>query len=530
VTEESRYSSLRDYLRVLRAQSWLIVLLTLVGGGVATFFSLREESEYTATSKISFETETTNLSIIGTSSGATQTPPAQTPQARTQTIEQPATVRAVRRRLHANVSVVQLQNAIATTLNEDSFLVDVTATWRSPEFAARLANAFTKEAARRINGATRREFRSIRADIEDQIDALGSSPEDQAERVALVNVRARLDFLVETSTPATVVQTAQPASAPISPKPARNTVFGLLLGFTVGILAAFLRDSLDRRLRSAQEIQDTLPYPIVGHIRNEVMGKVVRPDPSAKKPMQENLEAIRIVRQNLEFLDVDSRLRVVLVTSALPEEGKSTVAASLACVNAAFGQSTLLIECDLRRPSLAKRLGLNETPGLTDHLLKAEGVKGVFQSVEVASALPSPSPNGAGNPTLAGPGRLDCITAGTLTPQPAELLKSKRFKTFLDGASANYDMVILDTSPLLPVADTLALLPLADRVLLCVRANQSTSDQVRAARTALEHFPKRPTGVVVTGLKRRDAASYGYYSYGKPDRATAPRAEEKTPA
>lgn len=507
---------------MLRSQSWLIILAALIGGGVALFFSLRQEDEYTATSSISFENENSGLTIIGNGSAVNQTPPEQTPQARTQTIEDPATVRDVRRSLRADFPISRLQGAIATSLDEESFLVDVTATWGSAGFAAKLANAFAEQASKRINRDARSEFRLSREGVDQQIEALGSSLADQTERAALVNVRTRLDFLSENATPATVVQTAQPADSPISPTPERNTTLGLILGLVAGIVAAFTRDSLDRRLRNSREIQEAVPYPIVGHLRNDAMGKVIRPGPTKDKGVQENLEAVRIIRQNLQFLDVDTKLRVVLVTSALPEEGKSTVAASLACASAAFGKSTLLIECDLRRPALANRLGLDDAPGLTDHLSQTAGAQGVFQAVDLGPSFAGPAINGTAESKGSAARRLDCITAGTMTPQPAELLQSKRFRKFLEGTSANYETVILDTSPLLPVADTLELLPLVDCVLLCVRAGQTTSDQVQAARTAIEHFPKRPTGVVVTGLKKRDSSSYGYYSYGNAYRSIGP--------
>jgi Mrp family chromosome partitioning ATPase len=107
-----------------------------------------------------------------------------------------------------------------------------------------------------------------------------------------------------------------------------------------------------------------------------------------------------------------------------------------------------------------------------------------------------------------------CITGGTSSPRPAELLGSDRFREFLDQVSEVYDNVIIDTSPLLPVADTLEMLPMADSLVLCIRSNQTTREQARAARSALEHFQDRPIGLVITGLRKRDEPEYAYYSYG----------------
>ncbi len=105
------------------------------------------------------------------------------------------------------------------------------------------------------------------------------------------------------------------------------------------------------------------------------------------------------------------------------------------------------------------------------------------------------------------------IPAGTMSPQPAEILESGRFEHFLDAVKQVYDVVIVDSAPLLPVADTLELLPGADCVVLCVRSGQTTKDQARAVHGVLEHYPSKPTGLAITGLKRRDAPEYGYYGY-----------------
>jgi capsular exopolysaccharide synthesis family protein len=203
------------------------------------------------------------------------------------------------------------------------------------------------------------------------------------------------------------------------------------------------------------------------------------------------------MRTNVDFLDVDSRLTTLAVTSALPEEGKSTVACSLACAYALAGKRTLIVECDLRRPTLAHKLGLGNGPGLSDYLAGEAEPQAVVQPV----ALP-----GAQAPLVA-------IVAGTPSPRPAELLGSQRFGAFLDEVARAYDVVLLDTSPLLSVVDTLELVPRVDGVVVCVRAQQTTRDQAQAAKAALEHFPARPTGVVVTGVRAGDELDYGYYSY-----------------
>jgi len=309
-----------------------------------------------------------------------------------------------------------------------------------------------------------------------------------------------------------IAKSALAPSSPDSPKPARNTVLAALLGFVLGLFAAFVRDSLDRRLHSTAEITEHLRLPLLGYVRDGAMGHAGPLTNGRGRLEDADLEAFRILRTNLEFLDSERTLRSVIVTSALPEEGKSTVAASLAYASVAAGKSTLLVECDLRRPALAERLGVSGRPGLADYLLGAAEPQEVLQTVPILDNGRSPG-NGSGASKERGVAKLACITAGGPAANPAELLGSERFSKFLSEVTSAYELVVLDTSPLLSVVDTLELVPVVDGVLICVRVSRTTRDQVIAAKTALNRFPPHPAGLVVTGIKSGDEGDYGYYSY-----------------
>ena len=317
-----------------------------------------------------------------------------------------------------------------------------------------------------------------------------------------------------TATPARLAESASVPSSPASPKPIRSTIFGGLMGLLLGLGLAFVRNSLDRRLRDSNEIQETLDLPVVGMVRIEALGNAAYV-PNGRGPMtDQDVESFRILRTNIEFLDVDTPIKSVLVTSPLPEEGKSTVAASLAAANAAAGKRTLLVECDLRRPSLPERLSINRSPGLSDYLAGQSGAREILQIVTLSEG--GAAPNGKPGQVAAAPaaaGKLVVIAAGSQSVRPAELLGSQRFRDFLAQVTAAYDIVILDTPPLLSVSDTLEIVPLVDSVLVCIRADQTTRDQARAVKAALAHLPERTTGIVVTGLKPGREHDYGYYSY-----------------
>jgi receptor protein-tyrosine kinase len=291
-------------------------------------------------------------------------------------------------------------------------------------------------------------------------------------------------------------------------------LLGLLIGLTLGLVAAFARDSLDRRFKNTREIADDLHLPILGAVPEELLGRALVGKSRRRTFSDADLEGFRIIRTNLEFLDGERPPKLVVVTSALPQEGKSTVSAALAAAYATAGQRTLLVECDLRRPRLAARLGLDPTPGLSDYL------RGNSKPGDVVQTLvpPSGASDGATASVEGGAAQLPlvAIAAGSQSSNPAELLRSQRCRDFFEQVKQAYDIVIIDSPPILSVADTLEILPLSDAVVVCVRASQTRREQARAAKGALSHLPERPAGVVITGIRSAEEGTYyGFYSYGE---------------
>ena len=178
----------------------------------------------------------------------------------------------------------------------------------------------------------------------------------------------------------------------------------------------------------------------------------------------------------------------------------------------------LLVECDLRLPVFADRFKIPAQPGLTDWAAGKAKPAAVLQQVEVSHDAPVAAVQREVAAELDGvataPKPLNVITpAGSWAPRPAELLGSERFHDFLENVARLYDLVICDCAPLLPVGDTLELIPQVDAALICIRLDQTTHEQALAAKAAIEHFPERPTGVVVTGVRPgREGYYYGYYS------------------
>ena len=303
--------------------------------------------------------------------------------------------------------------------------------------------------------------------------------------------------------PIQIASAAVPPASPTSPKPLRDLAFAALLGLLLGVAIALVRDALDRTVTDPDDLESTLGFPLLGYVRSDILGTA----PASRNgtiEAAEHLDSFRILRANTQFLGGDRPLATLAVTSALPDEGKSTVAVWYAYANALGGKRTILIDCDLHRPVVASGLDLDSSPGLTDYLTGDAESSGLRRSVMVEGPTAQP---------------LSVVPAGVPTPQSAELLASPRFEKLLDEIAPEHELVVLDCPPLLPVGDTLSIVPRVEGVVLCVRLGQTTREQAVAAKDALRRLPERPVGLVFTGSK--PGSEYDYSGYQAPRREGA---------
>ncbi len=343
------------------------------------------------------------------------------------------------------------------------------------------------------------------------LSAVDADPHE-AQRIAqsyaenLTDMVRELETTAGVTTPtikATIIDPASLPGVPFSPSLKKNLLLGFALGLLIGAGLALLRQTLDTRVNSTEDLAAVTSAP--------VLGAIVFDSQTVKTPLVTDIashspraEAFRVLRTNLQFVDVDNSHKLFVLSSAVPEEGKTTTSINLALSLAQAGVRTLLVECDLRRPRAAIRLGLDGAVGVTNTLVG---------KVKLEDALQTHESSG-----------LDFLASGPVPPNPAELLQSNAMSELMADLRERYDVVIMDAPPLLPVTDAALLSAKADGTILVVRHGKVTRDQVSHSIERLAQVDSRLVGLVLNMVPNKGKGQgYGYgYGYGyAPDSAAS---------
>ena len=319
---------------------------------------------------------------------------------------------------------------------------------------------------------------------------------------------------------ASVIRPAYPADRPFSPLRGRNVFLAIFLGLLLGVALAIAKVRLDHRLHTPDDLTH-LGLPLMGTIPStteiveeeydgaettEVNGRMVDTHiVSLLSPMATASEAYRALRTNLQFSRPDKVVQTILVTSSNPSEGKSVTAANLAVVFAQAGRRVLLVDADLRRPTVHKKLGITREPGLVQELFSDEGIKpgALYQLADDLHILP----------------------AGSLAPNPSELIGSRRMREVIEDFRSKFDIIVFDAPPVLAATDAVLLSTQCDAVLMITRAGQTKDYEVQSALTALSDVGTKVSGLVLNAFDVRQAYGYRYkyayrygasYAYGSP--------------
>ena len=287
------------------------------------------------------------------------------------------------------------------------------------------------------------------------------------------------------------------------PRLRNNLAFGMLLGLMLGMGAAFLREFMDDSLKNSDEVERITGLPVLGllpNIKNQSSDQLALL--GHLEPRSPLAEAIRSLRTSLKFSTRYGAPRVTFITSSSPSEGKSTIALNLATAYAQVGSKVLLIDADLRNPSLHQRLKLDNLEGLTNYLAGAGNAAQISRPCLIK--------------------QLRVITSGPIPPDPVELLSGKRMQDLLEISMDEFDYIIIDGPPVIGLADALVLSNLADATILTIQAGKTRKASLLAALKRMERTSGNIIGTLLSRVDRSSNPEYSddsYYTYTKPGQA-----------
>jgi capsular exopolysaccharide synthesis family protein len=503
-------------LSILYRRAPLIVLCVLLVAGSAFAFSEHQTKKYTATASLVFNGAQINQQVAGLQAVSATEPKVQQ-DTNVKSVELGTTASQTARAIGGNLTARKVKDSLNVSPEGESNIVDVSVIATSPKLAAQIANTYTGQFVDAQRNADRQYFSSALALVQKQLAALSQSQRLGPEGVALQNRAQSLEILAQLqSGNVRVAQAATPPSAASSPKVARNTVLGAVLGLLLGVALAFIRERFDRRIKEPDDLERIFGLPLVGIIPERPAYAQDASDDHDEDPALQGsgeMEVFSMLRSRLRYFNVDRDLRLVLVTSAASGDGKTTIVQNLARAAASMGSSVLVIEADLRRPTLAQRLDLRRSPGLADVLISTCTVD---HAIQTTWALPPSHDFGRGS-------TMSVLTAGSPPPNPAELLESHTMEQLLEWAAENYDLVVVDAPPLSVVPDAIPLLQRVHGVLIVSRLGKNTRDGAARMREELTSLGAPMLGVVANGCEPRDTAGYGYEYYYAPAESASDR-------
>ena len=497
--------SFEQVLGVLRRRApWILLCFVLVAAA-AFGFSKHETKKYTATATLVFNNSQISQEVAGLPVGLGGSPQAQQ-NTNLKLVKLGDMAEKTASKLGEGLTKKKVDQSLSVTAETESNIVEVSATATSPMLAAEIANTYTKVFVGEQQNSNHAYYASALALVNKQLGSMSQKQKLSTAGVALENRAQSLGVLAELqSGTVQVAQAAAIPTAPSSPKTSRNTALGALLGLLLGLCIAFLLERADRRIREPKDLEAIYRLPLLGVIPES--GALSRArgqsrEASGSLPAGET-EAFHLIRAHLRYFNIDRELRTLLVVSAAPGDGKTTIARHLAAAAARMGSRVLLLETDLRRPTLAQQLDVKSGPGVSDVLIGAIPLDKATQPV----VLDPLSRNG---------GRaLDVLVAGaTVPPNPGEMVESHAMEDLLEEAKSIYDLIVIDTPPLTAVSDAFPLLRKVDGVVIVGRVGRNRRDVAERLHETLSGAGAPLLGVIANGFKAGRFDSYAYsYTY-----------------
>ncbi len=501
---------LRYYLSLLLHWWWLIVLAAIIASGASYLISKRMTPFYQASTTVLVNaapaSKVSDYNSVMMSEQLTST--------YAQMMSKDAVLNLVAKQIGLSNPPDQMKKWITVTPVRDTQLIQIVVETTDPDLSAKIANSIVEVFAAQIQDIQTQRFSQSKVALETQLsdyekqinqmtsDIIRATTTDEKDRLneKITQYRGMYSNLLqsyeqirlsEAQSVSTVVQVESAVAnrVPVKPKVMQNTLLAAVVGILLAAGLIFVREAFDDTVKTPEDISRKFKLPVLGviiHHPSDTDSPIAMTSP--RSPVT---EAYRTLRTNLGYTSVDRRLSTIMITSAEPGEGKSTITSNLGVVMAQNGKRVITLDCDLRHPCLHSYFGLSNRQGMSTLL---------SQNAEAITDICNPTKEKG----------LYIITTGPIPPNPAELMGSQKLQSILKWMKETTDVILIDTPPVLAVSDAVILAPSLDGVVLVVRPGKTRIGALKQAIEQLQLVNARILGVVLNDVVIR-GKSYGYY-------------------